>query len=107
MVEPSRVTTASAVRERVDIPLGERSYSIHIGPRLLDDAVLLESTVSARQILVVSNETVAPLYLEHLTTALGERRVATVILRDGEQYKTLESFSDIMDALIRERMNRD
>jgi len=93
--------------ERVDIALGERSYPILIGPRLLDDARLLSTHITARSLLIVTNETIAPLYLAKLQGALQGRRVATLVLPDGEQHKTLESFSRILDALVAERMNRD
>ena len=93
--------------ERVDIALGERSYPILIGPRLLDDAQLLSTHITARSLLIVTNETIAPLYLAKLQGALQGRRVATLVLPDGEQHKTLESFSRILDALVAGRMNRD
>jgi 3-dehydroquinate synthase len=107
MLERTSLSMTSAVRERVDIDLAERSYSIHIGPRLLLDSQLLETSITAHKLLVVSNETVAPLYLEQLSAGLPQRQIASVILPDGEQHKTLQSFSTIIDALVRERMNRD
>ena len=98
---------SAPLHERVDIALGERSYPILIGPRLLEDAQLLSTHIAARSLLIVTNETIAPLYLAKLQNALQGRRVATLILPDGEQHKTLESFSRILDALVAERMNRD
>jgi 3-dehydroquinate synthase len=95
------------MHERVDIALGERSYPILIGPRLLEDAQLLSTHIAARSLLIVTNETIAPLYLAKLQSALHGRRVATLVLPDGEQHKTLESFARILDALVAERMNRD
>jgi 3-dehydroquinate synthase len=92
---------------RVDIALGERSYPILIGPGLLENAQLLSTHIAARSLLIVTNETIAPLYLAKLQNALQGRRVATLVLPDGEQHKTLESFSRILDALVAERMNRD
>jgi 3-dehydroquinate synthase len=56
---------------------------------------------------MVSNEVVAPLFLERLTELFADRHVATVILPDGEAHKSLESFSRVMDALVRERFHRD
>ncbi len=93
--------------QRVDIDLGERSYPIFIGPGLLQDSASWLAYVQARNLLIVTNETIAPLYLQSLQQALAGRRLAQVILPDGEQYKTLESFSLIIDALIQQRMNRD
>jgi len=98
---------SAPVHERVDIALGDRSYPILIGPRLLEDAPLLGTYIPARSLLIVTNETIAPLYLPKLQSALQGRRVATLVLPDGEQHKTLESFSRILDALVAERMNRD
>ena len=98
---------SAPVHERVDIALGERSYPILIGPRLLEDAALLSTYITARSLLIVTNETIAPLYLPKLQSALQGRRIATLILPDGEQHKTLESFSRILDSLVAERMNRD
>lgn len=93
--------------QRVDIPLGDRSYPILIGPHLLEDDALLAEHISARNLLIVTNETIAPLYLRSLEAALQHRRTASVVLPDGEQYKTLDTMSRIIDALIDERMNRD
>lgn len=93
--------------ERVDIALGERSYPILIGPHLLEDDELLSEHVAARNLLIVTNETIAPLYLRPLETALKQQRTAAVVLPDGEQYKTLDTLSRIFDALVSERMNRD
>jgi 3-dehydroquinate synthase len=95
------------MHERVDIALGERSYPILIGPRLLENAPLLTASITARSLLIVTNETIAPLYLAKLQSALQGRRVATLVLPDGEQHKTLETFARILDALVAERMNRD
>ncbi|HEY5758894.1 MAG TPA: 3-dehydroquinate synthase [Steroidobacter sp.] len=93
--------------ERVDIALGERSYPILIGPHLLEDDELLSEHIAARNLLIVTNETIAPLYLRPLETALKPYRTASVVLPDGEQYKTFETMMLIIDALVKERMNRD
>lgn len=93
--------------ERVNIELGERSYPILIGSGLLRDPALLQSLIKTRDILIVTNETIAPLYLEQVTATLGERRISSLILPDGEQYKTLDSYARILDALVQARMNRD
>lgn len=93
--------------QRVEIALAQRSYPILIGPHLLEDDELLSEFISASQLLIVTNDTIAPLYLRPLQTALRHRRTASVVLPDGEQYKTLDTMSRIIDALIDERMNRD
>ena len=99
--------SAAARYERVDIELGARSYPILIGPQLLRDPALLGELIKAKSLLIVSNETVAPLYLKPLCDALPGRQIASVILPDGEQHKTLASFATIIDGLIEARFNRD
>jgi len=93
--------------ERLRIELGERSYPILIGPGLLDDATLVGEAVAARDVLVVSNTMVAPLYLARLESGLRGKRVAAAVLPDGEQYKTLETVARVFDALVERRLNRD
>lgn len=93
--------------ETLNIELAERSYPIVIGRGLLDDAGLLAGAVPARDVLVVTNETVGPLYLERVVRGLGDRRVGSVALPDGEQHKTLEVMARIFDALVAGRLNRD
>lgn len=98
------------MHERVDIPLGDRSYPILIGPGLITDGATLRANISAHDVLIVTNTTIAPLYLSAFTQALegsGERRAASVILPDGESHKTLDSLALIIDALVDARMNRD
>ncbi len=93
--------------DKVDIALGDRSYSILIGPGLLGDRALLQAHLSARDMLIVTNETIAPLYLSRLTAVLGDRRIVSLVLADGEAHKTLDSYARILDALMDARMNRD
>ena len=71
----------------LQIDLGARSYPIHIGQSLLSQPDLLTAHIKGRQVMVVSNETVAPLYLQQLLDCLGDFEVHTCILKDGEQYK--------------------
>jgi 3-dehydroquinate synthase len=91
--------------ETITVALGARSYPIHIGPRLIGDPGLYD--VEAKQILIVTNEVVAPLYLQAVQTALGGRQVETLILPDGERHKTLATFASIVDRLIEARFHRD
>jgi 3-dehydroquinate synthase len=93
--------------QRLWIDLGSRGYPILIGPGLLEDAAVMDEAISAREVLVVTNTVVAPLYLEPFTAALAGRRVSPVILQDGERYKTLDTVAGVLDALVRQRMNRD
>jgi 3-dehydroquinate synthase len=93
--------------ERLNIELAERSYPILVGPGLLGSATVLDEAVRARDVLVVTNDTVGPLYLERLSRGLAGRRVEHVVLPDGERYKTLDTLGRVFDALIDHRMNRD
>ncbi len=92
--------------QTLTVDLGDRSYPIHIGAGLLDRAELLTPHIPGRQVLVVSNETVAPLYLERQLAALDGFRVETVILPDGEQYKTLDTANTLYTALLQHRFDR-
>jgi 3-dehydroquinate synthase len=93
--------------ERLSIELAERSYPILVGPGLLGSAAVLDEAVHARDVLVVTNDTVAPLYLEQLRRGLAGRRVGHVVLPDGERHKTLDTLARVLDALVEHRMNRD
>jgi 3-dehydroquinate synthase len=89
------------------VALGTRSYPIHIGSGILTDASLYRPHIHGDQVMIVSNETVAPLYLEGVRETLSDYRVRAVILPDGEIHKTLEVWNRIFDALLRERFSRD
>jgi 3-dehydroquinate synthase len=93
---------------RIDIPLAERSYPIVIGSGLLSDAGTLNQLVRAKVLLIVSNTTVAPLYLSRLSASLtAGRKISVIELPDGESHKTLATASTILDSLVGARMNRD
>jgi 3-dehydroquinate synthase len=91
----------------LEVSLGKRSYPIHIGAGLLVRPELLAAALRSRQVLVVSNETVSPLYLESLTALLQGRTVASCILPDGEQFKDLSHLDAIFTSLLEQRFNRD
>jgi 3-dehydroquinate synthase len=88
------------------VALGERSYPIYIGEQLLSEPDLFTAHIKAKEVLIVTNETVAPLYLDDIKSALSAYRLETVILPDGEQYKTLEIMQRIFDGLLQARMSR-
>lgn len=88
------------------VELGDRSYPIYIGQSLLENAELLTRHVDSRQVMIVTNETVAPLYLERVQAALAGRELATVILPDGEAYKTMDSAMTVFDGLLSRRFSR-
>ncbi|MDD3449712.1 MAG: 3-dehydroquinate synthase, partial [Gammaproteobacteria bacterium] len=90
----------------LQVDLGERGYPIHIGPDLIGHAELVLPRLPGSQVLIVSNETVAPLYLDRVAAMFPEQQVDTVILPDGEEFKTLETTQRIFDALLAQRHNR-
>ena len=89
------------------VELGSRSYPILIGEGLLSQPDLLAGHVPARDVLIVSNTTVAPLYLDALSAALVPRRVVEVVLPDGESHKVLANVARILDVLVANRFGRD
>jgi 3-dehydroquinate synthase len=88
------------------VELGDRSYPIHIGERLFASRELLAPHIGGRQLCVVTNTTVAALYLDPLREALADYQLLSVVLPDGEQYKTLPELNKIFDALLAARHNR-
>ncbi len=97
----------SAAPRHLEVRLGARSYPIWIGPGLLAEAALWRPYLRGRQVLVVSNATVAPLYLDRLAAGLDGLAWDRVVLADGEQYKTLAGAERVFDALAALRAHRD
>ena len=93
--------------ETVRVSLGERSYPIHIGPGLLGDAARLRQTITAKQVLIVTNEVVAPLYLGMLEQSIGAEQQHVLVLPDGEKEKNLATLATIIDRLVAEGFRRD
>ena len=85
----------------LNVDLGERSYPIHIAEGLLGNANLIRPFIAGQQVMVISNETIAPLYLEILVESLTGLQVYSHILPDGEEYKNLDVLDGIFDALLR------
>ncbi|HUV23361.1 MAG TPA: 3-dehydroquinate synthase [Gammaproteobacteria bacterium] len=96
------------IKHTLNVDLDERSYPIYIGNGLLREADLLTRHIHGQTALIVSNSTVAPLYLETVQQSLdsGGIRYDCIILDDGEQYKTLESMTRIIDLLLEKRHDR-
>jgi 3-dehydroquinate synthase len=88
------------------VPLGARSYPIYIGSNLLSDGDLLLRHIESRQAMIVTNETVAPLYLDQVAGHLQGKQLSTVILPDGEEYKTLDSAMAVFDKLLEHKFSR-
>jgi len=93
--------------DTVTVELGERSYPIMIGAGLLRDGAWLNAQIPGRDLLLVSDTTVAPLYAAALTEALGSRRIVEVTLPEGEPQKNLANLSRILDVMVANRLGRD
>ncbi|MDD2342873.1 MAG: 3-dehydroquinate synthase [Tolumonas sp.] len=93
--------------ETLTVNLAERSYPIHVGAGLLTSSALFAPHIVGQKVMVVTNDTVAPLYLDVLCSTLSAYQVETLILPDGEAHKTLVSFERIMSALLEGKHGRD
>lgn len=93
---------------QLNVDLGDRSYPIFIGEQLLQNHKLLTDYIHGSSALIVTNTTVAPLYLDRVESSLNDSQIRydTVILQDGEQYKTLKNVERIIDVLIDQRHDR-
>jgi len=89
----------SSASKKVQVQLGDRSYPIYIGSGEIQRADIA-SHIAGQKVLIVSNETIAPLYLELVEKQLAGLQVDRVILADGEQYKNLDNLNLIFDQLI-------
>ena len=94
--------------QTLEVALGDRSYPIHIGGGLLQRADLILPAIGRKKAVIVTNTTVAPLYLARLTATLESAGVAAsaVILPDGEEFKDWPTLNKIFDALLESRAER-
>jgi len=94
--------------QTLKVELAGRSYPIHIGRNLISDASLILPHLIRKHVAVVTNTTVAPLYLEQLTVSLQVAGVSVlpIILPDGEAYKNTQTLNTIYDALLQNRCER-
>lgn len=92
----------------LSVDLGTRSYPIYIGEQLLDNKDLLAPHIKGNSAVIVSNTTIAPLYLEKVEHSLKALNIRydQVILKDGEQYKNQDSINQIIDCLLSNRHDR-
>lgn len=93
--------------QTLQVDLGASSYPITIGSGLLTDRNLLDAQIPGRDLLIVTDTTVAKLYLAKLAGSFSQRHIADCILPDGEQHKTLQTAGWVLDALVANKMNRD
>jgi 3-dehydroquinate synthase len=90
----------------LEVSLAERSYPIYIGHDLLSDPTLIQQHIKHKSILIVTNETIAPLYLAKVEALFEGYHCESVILPDGEEYKTLTILNKVFDTLLAERFSR-
>ncbi|MBI2754073.1 MAG: 3-dehydroquinate synthase [Betaproteobacteria bacterium] len=95
--------------ETLRVALGARSYPIHIGAGLLEDARLYAPHLASRRAAVITNEVVAPLYLERVQRALARAGAAatSIVVADGEQAKDWRTLEHVFDRLLAARCGRD
>ncbi|NOT11884.1 MAG: 3-dehydroquinate synthase [Methylococcaceae bacterium] len=91
----------------LQVALGNRSYPIYIGSGLISHADLYSPHIKSNQVLLVTNETIAPLYLTSVLNCLHEYNCEQVVLPDGEQFKTLEVVTKVFDKLLSSRFGRN
>ncbi len=89
------------------VELGEKSYPIYIGSNLLGQESLWQKHIQSKQVLIVTNTTVSPLYLDKVIASLSAFQVETIELPDGEQYKSLEYLTKIFDCLLEKKYSRN
>ncbi len=89
------------------VNLGDRSYPIYIGVKLLQDPALIQKHIQNKAVCIVTNTTVSKLYLSELKKSLNGYRVIEVILEDGEQFKSADSLNQIYTVLLDNKFNRD
>ena len=94
-----------SIGQTLQVSLGERSYPIYIGQDLFVSD-LFAPHICGQKVMIVTNETLAPLYLKKLQAALSAYDVDVVVLPDGEQHKTLASFNTVITALLEKGHSR-
>tara|TARA_Y100000994_G_scaffold233352_1_gene221318 strand:- start:500 stop:1597 length:1098 start_codon:yes stop_codon:yes gene_type:complete len=92
--------------ETLEVKLEDRSYPIHIGEGILASERLLQPAIVGKQVAIITNEIIEPLYLDDLLGALRSYKVDVHVLRDGEEFKTIETFNQIIDFLISKKHGR-
>ena len=93
--------------QTLHVDVGHSRYPISIGSGLLSNPNWLGAQVPAGDLMIVTNTTVARLYLARLTANFPDRHIGECILPDGEQHKTLQTVGWVIDALVGNKLNRD
>eukprot|EP00892_Ulva_mutabilis_P008328 jgi/Ulvmu1/5868/UM025_0130.1 len=97
----------ATIMQTVSVDLGDRAYPIYIGPDLLEQPELLTDHIRGKRVLIVTNETIAPLYLDRVVKSLEDKlQVDSVVLQDGERFKTMEELGKVWDKALQIRLDR-
>ncbi len=106
--ETKQNKASASTGSTLNLDLGERSYPIHIGPALLSHGELIAEALIQPKAVIITNVTVAPLYLEPLKAGLAKQGVAadSIMLPDGEQYKNWLTLNQVFDELLQQRAER-
>ncbi len=92
----------------INIDLGQRSYPIYVGGNLISNKTIFKKHIITKNIAIVSNTTVAPLYLDKVISSIGkDKEIIPIILPDGEQYKNIDTLNNIYDVLLQKKCDRD
>lgn len=92
--------------KKLTVELAEKSYPIYISSNILRDKKYLDKHIHGKQVMIVSNTTVAPLYLDTVCKCLEDYELKTITLKDGEKYKNLDTVNTIFDALLEAKFDR-
>jgi len=93
--------------KELKVELGERSYSIFIGKDLISSPKLFAKVIASSQVMIISNTTIASLYLENLLQTLAEFRPISYVIEDGETHKNLTVMNSIVTQLLENKFSRN
>lgn len=93
--------------QKLEIRLPDANYPIYIGHQVLEDASLLKKYISSSQVCIISNDKIAPIYLERLKKNLEDKSCDVLVLQDGETFKNQDSLFAIYELLINKKHHRD
>lgn len=104
----SKMNFIEDAQQKIKVNLGDRSYNIHVGNGLADLCKLLVEHIPNKRVAIISNEIVAPLYLQKLQGELANSGIenVSVILPDGEKYKNIDTLNHIYNELLKNRCER-
>ena len=103
----SKIGSKLSNQNVIKVNLQDRSYPITIGSALLSDDFNSDKWIQGKDCLIVTNETVAPLYLDVMKSNIDDKTIEVITIKDGENYKTIDTWSKIIDKLTAMRANRD